>query len=120
MSAPNARIESVDALRGLVMILMVLDHVRDYFHSATMSFQPEDPARTTAAIFLTRWVTHSCAPVFLFTAGLAATLREQRRTGNPSRHLVLRGLWLVLLEITVVRFAITFLVGGGLVILTVL
>ena len=69
----NSRISSVDALRGLVVIIMALDHVREFFHSGAMLFQPEDLTRTTAALFFTRWITHICAPVFMFTAGLAHT-----------------------------------------------
>jgi uncharacterized membrane protein len=72
------RVQSVDALRGLVMVIMALDHTREYFHAAAQQFQPENLARTTAAIFLTRWITHFCAPVFLFTAGIGAWYWLQR------------------------------------------
>jgi uncharacterized membrane protein len=116
---PN-RIQSVDALRGLVMILMALDHVRDFFHSAAFQFQPEDLSRTTAAIFFTRWITHFCAPVFMFTAGLGAFfwLSRGRTKAQLSAYLIKRGLWLIFLELTVVRFALTF--GSGIFIITVL
>ena len=67
------RVRSVDALRGLIMIVMALDHVRDFFHSEATKFQPDDLTRTTATLFFTRWITHFCAPVFVFTAGLSAT-----------------------------------------------
>ena len=102
------------------MILMALDHVRDYFHAGAMTFQPEDLSRTTAALFFTRWITHLCAPVFMFTAGLAAFfwLSRGRSKGELSRFLWKRGLWLVVLELTAVRFAMTF--NKGMVILSVL
>jgi uncharacterized membrane protein len=120
--ASGARVQSVDALRGLVMIIMALDHVRDYFHVGAMSFQPDDLTRTTAALFFTRWITHLCAPVFAFTAGAGAFLWS-RRSGNLERlprFLWTRGLWLVLLDLTLVRFAMFFSLTKGPVILLVL
>ena len=69
---PEGRIRSVDALRGLIMVIMALDHVRDFTSYAAMHFNPVDLSRTTAFIFLTRWVTHFCAPVFACTAGIGA------------------------------------------------
>src|SRR5215471_3191884 len=103
------RNRAVDALRGLVMILMALDHTRDYFHSAAMSFPPEDLTRTTVAIFFTRWITHICAPVFFFTTGLGAFFWLGRGyTQSLTSFLVKRGLWLVLLELTALRFAMSF------------
>jgi uncharacterized membrane protein len=116
----RSRVQSVDALRGLVMIVMALDHVRDFTSSSAFLFQPDDLARTNAALFFTRWITHFCAPVFMFTAGIGAYFRAARgRTiGELSRFLVTRGLWLVLLELTAVRLAFSF--GRGPVILEVL
>ncbi|MCC7154763.1 MAG: DUF1624 domain-containing protein [Bryobacterales bacterium] len=104
------------------MIIMALDHVRDFFHSGAMSFQPDDLARTTAALFLTRWITHICAPVFMFTAGMGAwlSLRRGRTKAELSSFLVKRGLWLVFLDLTVLRFAMTFSLTTGLVLVSVL
>jgi uncharacterized membrane protein len=112
------RVQSVDALRGLIMIVMALDHTRDFFHADAMLFQPEDLTRTTTAIFLTRWITHFCAPVFMFTAGIGAFfwLSRGRTRWQLSEFLLKRGLWLALLDLTVIRFAMTF--GAGTVILT--
>ncbi|MCC6392916.1 MAG: DUF1624 domain-containing protein [Bryobacterales bacterium] len=106
----KSRIQSIDLVRGAVMILMAIDHVREYLSSAAYTFRPEDLSRTTAAIFLSRWVTHFCAPVFMFTAGLGAFLwaRRGRSRGELSRFLWTRGLWLVVLELTVIRFLLYF------------
>src|SRR5215472_2818317 len=94
-----SRIQSVDALRGAIIVLMALDHVRDYTSYAAMNFSPTDLARTTAAIFFTRWITHFCAPVFAFTAGIGAFFwyHHGRSKALLSRFLVTRGLWLVVL-----------------------
>ena len=103
MATGSSRLTSVDALRGAVMVLMTLDHVRDFFHVGAMSFSPEDLSRTTPMLFFTRWVTHFCAPAFLFLAGVGAYLRLQRPGATKaqlSRFLWTRGLWLVFLELT--------------------
>jgi uncharacterized membrane protein len=102
------RIRSIDIIRGAVMVLMALDHVRVYFSNAT--FDPTDLSQTTAALFFTRWITHFCAPAFVFLAGTAAFLHGQRLQSRAglSRFLLTRGLWLVLIELTLVRLAWTF------------
>ena len=104
-AAPGARLVSIDLLRGLVMVLMALDHARDF-----LSYQrpaPEDIAHTSVALFFTRFVTHFCAPVFAFLAGTGAFLSTRRGKSlrQVSWFFLTRGLWLVALELTVVGFA---------------
>ncbi len=106
-----ARLTSIDALRGAIMIIMALDHTRDFLHIGAMAFSPEDLTRTTPLLFFTRWITHICAPVFMFTAGLGAFLRLQRpgtTTSALSHFLWTRGLWLVIVELTIMRLAMNF------------
>jgi uncharacterized membrane protein len=104
------RIQSVDLIRGAVMIVMALDHIREFFNRDAFLFNPEDLSRTTAALFFTRWITHFCAPVFVFFAGVSVYLASAKRPDRAavSRHLVARGLWLILLEFTVLEVAWTF------------
>jgi uncharacterized membrane protein len=104
------RIDAVDLLRGIVMVLMVLDHTREFFHSGVWLFDPTDPARTTPLVFFTRWITHFCAPIFVLLAGVGVALQRGRGAspGEISRFLWTRGLWLIVLEVTVVRFGLTF------------
>src|SRR5450432_362048 len=100
------RIESIDLLRGVVIIIMALDHVRDYFQADYFLFNPTDLTKTNAVIFFTRWITNFCAPAFVFLAGTSAYLMGQRKSKTElSRFLFTRGLWLVFLELTVVNFA---------------
>lgn len=110
MTSPvNTRIESIDLLKGLVMILMALDHVRDYFHYSAFFFDPADPVHTTLPLFFTRWITHFCAPAFSFLAGLSACMAGRRRTRvELSDFLLKRGLWLIFVELTIVGFAWSF------------
>ena len=104
------RIDSVDLLRGIVMVIMMLDHTRDYIHSGALLFDPLDLSKTTVWLFLTRWITHYCAPVFVFLAGTGAYLQFARGKSKKelSRFLITRGLWLIFLEVTVVRAAAFF------------
>jgi len=103
----SARVAAVDVLRGFVMIVMALDHVRDFFGGAT--FAPTDLERTTPAYFFTRWITHFCAPTFVFLAGVSVFLSSRRRTRRHlTTFLISRGLWLVIAELTIVRFAWSF------------
>ena len=104
----TGRLVSVDRVRGLVMVLMALDHVRWFFTDE--AYSPTDLQHTHPALFFTRWATHFCAPAFVFLAGAGAFLFTTRGTGRPAlvRFLLARGLWLVLLELTLVHWAWTF------------
>ena len=100
------RIESIDLLRGLIMIIMALDHVRDYFHADAFINDPLDLNTTTPLLYFTRWITHYCAPLFMFLSGTSAALVGQRKGKTYlTRFLLTRGLWLIFLELTVVCFA---------------
>lgn len=100
-SAPVSRVASVDVVRGAVMVLMALDHVRDYV--TNLRFQPENLERGSAALFATRWVTHFCAPAFFLLAGVGIGIAMQRGKSprEMSRYLITRGLWLLVLELVI-------------------
>ena len=116
----SRRIDSIDLLRGLVIVLMGLDHVRDYF--SPYPFQPENLEQASAALFLTRWVTHLCAPVFLLLAGVGASLWQSKGRSREelSRFLAVRGLWLILLELTLVNLSWLHFIYGRYVFIQVL
>jgi uncharacterized membrane protein len=96
------RVESIDVVRGLIMIVMALDHVRDFFGNSGLN--PTNPATTTIPLFFTRWITHFCAPVFFLLTGTGAYLSLRKKTKRElSRFLFTRGMWLIFLELTVVR-----------------
>ncbi len=103
------RIASIDTLRGIVMVIMALDHCRDFFHIDAMTGQPTDMATTTAILFFTRWVTHFCAPVFVFLSGTAAYLNGQKKTrAQLSKFLLARGGWLMAVEVVLMTLILTF------------
>jgi uncharacterized membrane protein len=106
----RGRIDSIDLLRGIVMVIMMLDHTRDFVHNAVYQFDPTDPTRTNVALFFTRWITHFCAPVFVFLAGTGTYLQFLRGKSKSelSKFLVTRGLWLIVLEVTLVKFGVVF------------
>ena len=96
------RIQSIDLLRGIVMVIMALDHVRDYFHG-----YHGDPLGVDAGpyVYATRWITHLCAPIFVLLAGMAAGIvKERKGVRELSPFLLSRGLWLIFIEMTVVSF----------------
>jgi uncharacterized membrane protein len=113
------RIESVDVVRGLIIMIMALDHVHDFFGDITVL--PTNLAATTPALFFTRWITHICAPTFFLLTGTSAALTLGRMTkGRLSRFLASRGIWLIFLELVVMRFALQFNVDYHVTIVTVL
>jgi uncharacterized membrane protein len=110
----STRIQSIDLLRGVVMVIMALDHVRDYFHLGAMNYDPVNMDTTTPALFFTRFITHYCAPIFIFLAGTSAFLYGSKKS-KPElfKFLVSRGLWLIFIEIVVMNFLWWFDVSFG-------
>ena len=109
------RIDSIDILRGVVMVIMALDHVRDFFHKAVVEGSgdvatgPTDLDNTTPALFFTRWITHFCAPIFVFLAGTSAWLLSLKKTKKElSGFLIKRGFWLLIVEVMIITLGWTF------------
>lgn len=105
----SRRIQSIDMVRGLIMVIMALDHTRDFFHMGAMTGDATNLATTTPALFLTRWITHFCAPLFVFLSGTSIYLQSTRKTKKElGTFLFTRGLWLVIAELTFIGFGWTF------------
>ena len=105
----KSRIESIDLLKGLVMVIMALDHVRDYFHYPAFFYDPSDPEQTSWPIFFTRFITNFCAPAFSFLAGISAFMIGKRKAPAAlSAFLFKRGLWLIFIEIVIINFGWKF------------
>lgn len=103
------RIESIDIVRGIAMVIMALDHVRDYFHIGANTGDPLDLSTTTGLLFFTRWITHFCAPIFIFLSGTSIYLQSQRKTKKElGIFLLKRGLWLIFAEWCIISLGWTF------------
>jgi len=109
MTTANKRILSIDILRGFVMIIMALDHTRDFFHNGSIMADPMNPETTTIFLFFTRWITHFCAPTFVFLSGVSAYLSSKNKEPKQaSNFLIKRGLWLIVVEIVLITLGLTF------------
>lgn len=109
LATDKARISSIDLVRGIVMVIMALDHARDYFHLGAFNYNPTDLTTTYPALFFTRWITHYCAPAFVFLAGTSIYISSRKKSKQAlSMFLLSRGLWLIVLEVVVIRFSFLF------------
>ncbi len=105
----KTRIESIDVLRGIVMVIMALDHTREYFYAGGFNIDPLDAVTTTPGLYFTRWITHFCAPIFVFLSGTSIYLQSMRKTKKElSLFLLKRGMWLIFVELTLITLALTF------------
>lgn len=117
----RTRIYSIDFLRGLVMIIMALDHTRDFFHFDSFLHDPLDVTTTSPLLYFTRWITNFCAPVFVFLAGISIYLQSLRKSKNELSALLLkRGIWLIVVEVVLISFSWTFDLGFRVFILQVI
>ncbi|UOQ67670.1 DUF1624 domain-containing protein [Hymenobacter volaticus] len=129
--AVSSRVQAVDVVRGLVMVIMALDHIREFWCSTLV--RPEDVTQASALLFFTRWITHFCAPTFVFLSGVSIWLYQQKQPKRPavSRFLLTRGLWLIFLELVVINFVlqwgynllllqVIWVIGWGMVVLAAL
>lgn len=109
LTTTSKRIESIDILRGIVMVIMALDHVREYFHSAAFTGDPLNLETTTPLLYATRWITHFCAPVFVFLSGTSIYLQSLRKTKKElAAFLIKRGLWLIFVEMAIITLGWSF------------
>jgi uncharacterized membrane protein len=107
--ATQKRIDSIDVLRGIVMVIMAIDHVRDFIHLGVYLDDPLNLSTTTPVLFFTRWITHLCAPTFVFLSGLSIYLQSTRKSASElSSFLIKRGLWLIFVEFGLITLAMTF------------
>ena len=108
----GTRLQALDILRGLVIVIMALDHIRDYTHESGYAYDPVDYRFAPLIVYLSRWITHFCAPTFVFLAGVSMWLQAAKGKNTPrlSAFLIKRGLWIVLLEATVISFGWAFTV----------
>ena len=109
VASTQKRIDSIDVLRGIVMVIMAIDHVRDFIHQGAYLDDPLNVSTTTPVLFFTRWITHLCAPTFVFLSGLSIYLQSIRKTKSElSSFLIKRGLWLIFVEFGLITLGMTF------------
>lgn len=108
LTSHSKRIQSIDLLRGIIMVIMALDHSRDFFHIAGLTGNPLNPETSYPALYFTRWITHFCAPTFVFLSGLSAWLQGQRKSKKElGIFLIKRGFWLIIIDLTIMTFVFT-------------